>query len=201
MLTVECLFTKDFLLYIFGISYQNDKQENKKMKTTKPYKNCKSQILTAMKRMFFLALLTIAFGSATYARELVAEGNSNSALGNFKIETADNPVVINGETFNALVVTYENSPMEVTIVVKPGKNCKNYIVLSSKLSVQYVCNENYFGVERLDKTLNVEGFNTADAAVNRTEYFRQKKLTSGMRPELENTQLIASYFPMLLPNV
>jgi hypothetical protein len=171
------------------------------MKTTKPYKNCKTQILTAMKRMFFLALLTIGFGSATYARDLVAEGKSNSALGSFRIETADNPVVINGETFKAFVITYENSPMEVTVVVRPGKNCKNYIVLSDRLSVQYVCNENYFGVERLDKTLKIDGFNTADAALNRSEYFHQKKLTSGLRPELENTQLIASYFPMLLPNV
>ena len=153
-----------------------------------------------MKRMFFLALLTIAFGSATYARELVAEGKTHSALGDFKIETTDNPVVINGESFNAFVISYQNSPMEVTIVVRPGKDCKHYIVLSDKLSIQYVCNDNYFGVERLDKSLKVEGYNTADNDLNRSEYFHQKKITSGMRGEIENTQLIAAYFPMLLPN-
>jgi len=154
-----------------------------------------------MKRMFFLALLTVAFGSATLARELVAEGKTNSALGDYRIERSDKPVVINGEELNAFIISYQNSPMEVTIVIRKGKDCKNYIVLSDKLSVQYVCNENYFGVERLDKSLHVEGFKTTDASLNRSEYFHQKKLASGKRDELENTQLIAAYFPMLINNI
>jgi hypothetical protein len=153
-----------------------------------------------MKKMFFLALLTVAFGSATLARELVAEGKTYSALGDYKIEKADNPVIINGEAFKAFVISYQNSSLEVTIVIRKGENCKNYIVLSDKLSVQYVCNENYFGVEKLDKTLKVEGFNTTEAALNRTEYFHQKKLANGKRGELENTQLIAAFFPMLIEN-
>jgi hypothetical protein len=153
-----------------------------------------------MKRMFFLALLTVAFGSATYARELVAEGKTHSALGDYKIEKADNPVVINGEELKAFVITYQNSPMEVTIVIRKGKNCKNYIVLSDKLTLQYVCNDNYFGVEKLDKSLVIDGFNQTEAALNRSEYFHQKKLAPGKRGELENTQLIAAFFPMLIEN-
>jgi hypothetical protein len=151
-----------------------------------------------MKRMFFLALLTVAFGSATFARELVAEGKTYSALGDYRIEKADNPVIINAEALKAFIISYQNSPMEVTIVIRKMENCKNYIVLSDKLSVQYVCNENYFGVEKLDKSLVVEGFNTTDAALNRNEYFHQKKLADGGRGELENTQLIAAFFPMLI---
>ena len=153
-----------------------------------------------MKRMFFLALLTVAFGSATYARELVAEGKTYSALGDYRNDKADNPVIINGEELKAFIVSYQNSPLEVTIVIRKGKNCKNYIVLSDKLSVQYVCNENYFGVEKLDKSLVVEGFSPTEAALNRSEYFHQKKLASGKRGELENTQLIAAFFPMLITN-
>jgi hypothetical protein len=129
-----------------------------------------------MKKMLFLALLTIAFGSATYAREFVAEGKTYSALGDYRIEKADNPVIINGQEFKAYVISYQNTPMEVTIVVKKGKNCKNYIVLSDKLAVQYVCNENYFGVERFDKSLVVEGYKPTEAGLNRNEYFHQKKL-------------------------
>jgi hypothetical protein len=91
--------------------------------------------------------------------------------------------------------------MEVTIVIRKGKDCKNYIVLSDKLSVQYVCNENYFGVEMLDKSLQVEGFKPSESALNRSEYFHQKKLAHGKRGELENTQLIAAYFPMLIANI
>ena len=153
-----------------------------------------------MKRMLFLALLTVAFGSASFSREFVAEGETYSALGDYRIEKADKPVLINGEEFKAFIISYQNSPMEVTIVIRKGKNCKNYIVLSDKLSVQYVCNENYFGVEKLDRSLVVEGFNTTDAALNRSEYFHQKKLTPGKRGEIESTQLIAAFFPMLISN-
>jgi len=151
-----------------------------------------------MKRMFFLALLTLAFGSATYARELVAEGKTHSALGDYRIEKADKPVIINGEELKAYLISYQNSPMEVTIVIRKGEKCKNYIVLSDRLSVQYVCNENYFGVEMLDKSLVIEGIKPTEAGLDRSEYFHQKKLAPGKRGELENTQLIAAFFPMLV---
>jgi hypothetical protein len=151
-----------------------------------------------MKRMFFAALLILAFSIASFSREFVAEGKTHSALGDYKIEIADNPVTINGEELKAFVISYQNSPLEVTVVIRKGKKCKNYIVLSDKLSIQYVCNENYFGVEKLDKSLEKDGFTTSDAALNRSEYFHQKVLAPGKRGEIENTQLIAAYFPMLL---
>jgi hypothetical protein len=151
-----------------------------------------------MKNLFFTALLLIAFSSASFSREFVAGGKTHSALGDYKIELADNPVTINGEELKAFIISYQNSALEVTVVIKKGNKCKNYIVLSDKLSVQYVCNENYFGVEKLDKTIEKDGYSTSDAAMNRVEYFHQKVLAPGKRGEVENTQLIAAYFPMLL---
>ncbi len=153
-----------------------------------------------MKTIIFLALLTICFSSATFARDFVAEGKTYTALGDYRIEKADNPVIINGEEFKAFVISYQNTPMEVTIVIRKGKACKNYIVLSDRLSVQYVCNEKYFGIEKIDKSLVVEGFKPTEAGLNRSEYFHQKKLAPGKRGELENAQLIAAYFPLLLTN-
>ena len=73
-------------------------------------------------------------------------------------------------------------------------------MLSDKLSVQYVCNRYYFGVEKLGKEFESEGYKTSDAALNRSEYFHQKILSASDRTEVENTQLIAAYFPMLLNN-
>lgn len=151
-----------------------------------------------MKRMFFAALLIAAICNASFSREFVADGKTHSVMGNYKIEIADNPVTINGEVLKTYVISYENSPLKVTVAIKNGKMCKNYIVISDKLSVQYVCNENYFGVEKLDKSLEKEGFTTSDATLNRSEYFHQKVLAPGKRGVVENTQLIAAYFPMLL---
>jgi len=151
-----------------------------------------------MKRLFFAALLLAAFSSASFSREFVAGGKTYSALGDYKIEIADNPVTINGENFKTFIISYQNSPMEVKVVITKGEKCKNYIVLSDQLSVQYVCNENYFGVEKLDKSFEKEGYSTLDTALNRSEYFHQKVLAPGKRGEIENAQLIAAYFPMLL---
>jgi hypothetical protein len=151
-----------------------------------------------MKKVFFAALLIAGFGTASFSREFVAGGKTHSALGDFRIEKADNPVTINGEELKAFVISYQNSPLEVTVAIRKDKKCKNYIVLSDKLSVQYVCNEYYFGVEKLDKSFEKDGYTTSDAALNRSEYFHQKVLAPGKRGEIENTQLIAAYFPMLI---
>jgi len=151
-----------------------------------------------MKRVFFAVVLMVAMVTTSFSRELVAEGKTHLALGDYKIELADNPVKINGVDHKAFIISYQNSPMEVTVVVTKGKNCKNYVVLSDKLSVQYVCNENYFGVQLLDPSFEKDGFKTSTAALNKGEYFHQKVITAGKRGEVENTQMIAAYFPMLI---
>jgi len=151
-----------------------------------------------MKRMFFAALLIVAFSSASFSREFVASGKTYSAMGNYKIELADNSVMMNGEELKAYVISYQNSPMEVKVVVRQDKKCKNYIVLSDKLSVQYICNGDYFGVQKIEKSLENNGLATSDAALNRSEYFHQKLIAQGKQGEVEATQLIAAYFPMLI---
>jgi hypothetical protein len=151
-----------------------------------------------MKRIFFAAILMIVISSSAISREVVGTGKSHSALGDYKIEIADNPVVVDGEQLKTYIISYQNSPMEVKVVIMKGKNCKNYIVLSDKLSVQYVCNQSYFGVQKLDKELAHEGFITIDESLDRVAYFHQKVIAPGMRQEVDNAHLIASYFPALI---
>jgi hypothetical protein len=151
-----------------------------------------------MKRMFFAALLITVFSSVSFSREFVAEGKTYSALGDYKIKLADNPVTINGVQLKAYIISYENSPMEVKVAIMKDKKCKNYIVLSDKLSIEYVCNGDYFGVQKLGKSFEKDGIITSDESLNRTEYFHQRLIAQGKQGELEATQLIAAYFPMLV---
>jgi hypothetical protein len=151
-----------------------------------------------MKRMLFAGLLLVAFSTASFSREFVASGKTHSTFGDYKIEIANNPVTINGEQFKAYIISYQNSPMEVTVVVTKDKKCKNYYVLSDKLSVQYVCKGDYFGVQMLDKSFEKGGYKTSEAALNRSEYFHQKLIAQGKLGDMLNTQLIAAYFPMLI---
>jgi len=151
-----------------------------------------------MKRILSAALLLVAFSTASFSREFVAGGKTHSTLGDYKIELANNPVTINGEQLKAYVISYQNSPMEVKVVIRKDKKCKNYIVLSDKLSIQYVCNGEYFGVQRLDKSFEKDGYTTSNESLDRSEYFHQKLLVPGKQSELVATQLIAAYFPMLI---
>jgi hypothetical protein len=151
-----------------------------------------------MKKLLFAALLTLVISNASFSRELIAEGKTYSALGDYRIEFADNKVTINGDEFKAFVISYQNTPLVVRVAVRNERDCKKYIVLSEKLCVQYVCNAKYFGVERLDKSFAEDGYVTSDMFLDKSEYFHQKVLTSGQGCELDNTRLIASYFPMLI---
>lgn len=154
-----------------------------------------------MKRMILATVLILFIGTVAFGRKFVAEGKSHTALGNYKIELADNPVTMKGTDCKAYIISYENSPMEVTVVVSKERKCKRYIVLSDKLSVQYVCNADYFGVEKLDKSFEQNGYKTSESALNRGEYFHQKVLGPGQKPEIEATHLIAAFFPMLFNNI
>ena len=150
--------------------------------------------------MISAVVLLVLFCTASFAKKVVAEGKTYTALGDYKIEVADNPFMVKGEECKAYIISYENSPMKVTVALTKDRNCKKYLVLSDKLSVQYVCNSNYFGVEKLDKAFEKDGYKTSDSALNRSAYFHQKVITPGKRDELEATQLIAAYFPLLLNN-
>ena len=153
-----------------------------------------------MKKMFIAVTLFIAFSTASFSGKFMTEGKSNSSLGNYKIEIADNPITLNGEELKTYIISYENSPLQVKVAVMKEKDCKKYIVLSDKLSIQYVCNGAYFGVQRLEKSSELEsaGFSTSDKSLNRSEYFHQKVLATGKPDEIESTRFIASYFPLLI---
>ncbi|MCX6332676.1 MAG: hypothetical protein NT092_00040 [Bacteroidia bacterium] len=151
-----------------------------------------------MKKIITTAVLILIIGTATFAKKAVAEGKTYSALGNYRIEKADNSVQINGQDCKAFKISYENTPMEVTVIVMKDKKSRKYVVSSDKLSIQYAWNEYYFGVERIDKALSDQGYKTTDEHLNRAEYFHQRVLSPGLLMDRESARMIAAFFPLLL---
>ncbi len=164
-------------------------------------KNYKFKIIKTMKRLITAAVLILAFCTVSFAeKKVVAEGKTHTVLGNYKIESPESPVTINGKELQAFTISYENTGMKATVAVEKTSKCRKYYVLTDNLSIQYVCNGNYFGVARLDKELEKEGFSTSNDDLDNAEYYHQKVLTCRENNDLENTQLIAAYFPLLLRN-
>jgi hypothetical protein len=157
-------------------------------------------IYEAMKKIILITLLIFVVTAVSFARKFVAEGKTFSALGNYKIEVADNYVMLGGTELKTFVISYENSDMEAKVAIQNCRNEKRYIVICEALSVQYVCHGTYFGVELLDNAYEKDGHKTSSSALNRSEYFHQKAITTGENCELDQTKLIAAYFPLLLNN-
>lgn len=151
--------------------------------------------------MLLTALLIIMVCAASFARKLVAEGKTFTALGNFKIETADVPLIFHGVELKTYVITYENSSLNVTIAIEEDSNCRKYLTISDKLSVQYVCNGSYFGIERLPENYAKYGLKTDDPDLNRTAYFHQKIIVPGKNDPVFCMKLIAAYYPELFDNL
>ena len=151
-----------------------------------------------MKRIILIAGLILTVSFVSHARRIVAEGETYSTMGKYMIQMGDKCVTIDGKQHVPFVITYENSDLEVRVAIDMDKRTKRYYVISDNLSVQYVSNRHYFGVERLNKELEKDGFSTCDTFLNRGEYFRQKVITSKKSWRQDNTKLIAAYFPMLL---
>jgi len=154
-----------------------------------------------MKRFVLSSLLLLAIALGSYARTLVAKGKTYLAVGDYRIEVADKPFVLDGRELKTYVISYANNPMEVTVAIDKGKKCSTYLVLSDKLSIQYVCNESYFGVEKIAKAYGKHGLQTSDNQLNRSEYFHQKVLTNGDNSMLENAKLIAAFYPALVKDI
>ncbi|HPF01748.1 MAG TPA: hypothetical protein PLV06_05260 [Bacteroidales bacterium] len=151
-----------------------------------------------MKKIFTTAVLILIIGTAAFAKKAVAEGRTNSTFGDYKIQKADTRVTIEGVDCKTYKISYRDNPLELTVVVKREKGSRKFYVLSDKLSVQYKWNKDYFGIERLDKSLNELGYATSDENLNRQAYFHQKVLCPGLLLDRESARMIAAFYPMLL---
>jgi len=153
-----------------------------------------------MKRIILISGLMVAVCLSSYGRKFVSAGDSHSPLGKYRIEVDDNYMMINGSQHKPYVISFENTSMEVRVAVTMERGCRKYYVLSDNLSLQYVSNRHYFGVQLLDGELEKDGFRTSTASLNRAEYFHQKALTGGEKWRRDKTPLIAVFYPQLISN-
>lgn len=153
-----------------------------------------------MKRMCFTIILIVTVCLSSFATKRVAKGKTNSTFGNFTIEKASQPVVLNGKALEALIITYDKYDTKVTIAIEKEGRTRKYYVLNKDLSVQYVRTQKYFGIERMDKALEKEGYETDLNNLNRRQYFYQRVLADSGYGDRGNSVLIAAYYPFLINN-
>lgn len=153
-------------------------------------------IFLVMKRIVLTTALILIISLASFASQVLFQGNSNSQFGAYIIVALDDRMPFKDRELAQYQITYENGQTVVVAVDKLEK-CKKYYVLSEKLPIQYECNGVYFGVKMLDNNLLYNGFPISLDSVNKTEYYSQRVLARGVNGTLDHLNLIAAYYPGL----
>ena len=152
------------------------------------------KITIVLSTLFFIFITTTGFNKKT-----VITGNTNSKLGSFIIIQSDQPLITDTETLRSYDVKYENSDMDLRIVIDDrNRKCLSFIVVSGDFGIQYNCDKHIFGVVKVDDKYIKDGIPKTDERLNRVEYYRQKVLISTQESETNMLRLIAVYFPNLM---
>lgn len=95
-----------------------------------------------MKRVLLTTVCIAAFCSASLAGDVIAEGKTYSALGDYRIESLDQPVILNGKELDAFTISYQNTNMKVTVAVEKTKNAKHimYCPITCRSSMSATAN-------------------------------------------------------------
>jgi len=151
-----------------------------------------------MKRFFLTAVVILAVCMASVGNTIVAQGDSNSEFGAYKIEALKDKMPYMDKQLDKYQITYANSDLKVIVAVDKQKQGEKYYVLNEKFPVQYERNGTHFGIKLLDKSFAAQGYSTTFENANRGEYFHQKVLTNETTDTNKQLQLIAAYYPGLL---
>jgi hypothetical protein len=151
-----------------------------------------------MKRFFLTAAVILAVCLASIGNTIVAQGESNSEFGAYKIEAMKDKMLFMDKQLDKYQITYANSDLKVIVAVDKLKKGEKYYVLNEKFPVQYERNGTHFGIKVLDKAFASQGYSTIFENANRGEYFHQKVLTTESIDANKQLHLIAAYYPGLL---
>jgi len=151
-----------------------------------------------MKRFFLTAAVILTVCLASMGNTIVAEGDSNSDFGAYKIEALNDQLPFMDKQLVQYQITYANSDLKVIVAVDKLKQGEKYYVLNEKFPVQYESNGTQFGIKVLDKAFAAKGFATTFENADRGEYFHQKVLTNEASNTKDRLNLIAAYYPGLL---
>ncbi|MEA1887827.1 MAG: hypothetical protein U9N72_11525 [Bacteroidota bacterium] len=155
-----------------------------------------------MKKIVYLIALTFIFSSLAYANDAklpVAQGKTNSELGIYTIDRADNLQMIKGEPLRAYIIMYENSPDTLTVAVDDSrKGITRFLVISDNLVIEYIRNKASFGACIIGERFAKEGFSTPSEKLDRQQYYHQKIISREAKTETEYLCLISVFFPKLI---
>lgn len=152
-----------------------------------------------MKRVIYILSALLFLLLTGFTKSPLAKGETNGRLGSFTIEKSLRPLISDARILPTYEVKYENRGFTLRVGIdNSDKKCKKYIAVSDDFAVQYICQNDKFGVELIESGYIEDGIPSTDSKLNREEYFKQKVLTMLPDNEIEHVKLISVFFPKLI---
>lgn len=92
---------------------------------------------------------TLVFADGEITEVFLTGTSSNTAAGNFVVQTTDDIFYYNGDEYNVYKVYYDNPDMNMKVAVFEEGKCRSYIAYTKDYMFFYNCTKNGFGVRKV----------------------------------------------------
>lgn len=96
--------------------------------------------------LFFSTVLLWADGTVS---EVYLTGTTNSAAGDFVVQTTDDLFHFQGQVYEVYKVSYDDPAMNMRIAVNTEGKCNSFVAYNGQFSFFYQCNKYGFGVRKV----------------------------------------------------
>ena len=155
-----------------------------------------------MKTKLFILTICIAILSLGATAKIKdgksLSGTSLTDFGKYTIVNSDAPMVVNNEVIKTYDLMYENTSNSVRIGLVKEKNCTTFLVRSDEFEIEYTCNNNVFGVKKIEEKYRELPQEEMRAKLDKVAYYAQRVICQNKKTNDELLGLIACYFPNLV---
>jgi hypothetical protein len=103
-------------------------------------------LMTTLIALFVTTAFAFADGETT---EVFLTGSSNSAAGDFVVQTTSDQFHYQGNKYEVFRVYYDNPEMNMKIAVNTDGNCRSFVAYNGEFMFFYDCNKHGFGVRKV----------------------------------------------------
>lgn len=154
--------------------------------------------MKATGRILSVCLALVLLSSFTLSAATVI-GNSQSDMGKYWLKKAANHMVVNGQEVDTYVIHYDNMEEPVYVgILKPDKECTEFVVRTDGFEVLYTCRKGKFGIEYVPKKYATLPKDESRKAIDRKNFLYQRVITQTPQSEKKLLKLIACYLPEVM---
>ncbi|QIA08628.1 hypothetical protein [Draconibacterium halophilum] len=151
--------------------------------------------------LFSICIALLSMGATAKIKDGKAmTGNSLTEFGKYTIAISQAPMVYEDQVLETFELTYENTnaPVRIGVLCEDEKKCKTYIVRTAEFEIEYACQNNVFGVKKMEPRFQQLPKEEMELKLDKVAYYAQRVICQNKKSQDDLLGLIACYFPDLV---